>query len=80
MTEASDIKWYRFLLLSTKWIMLFIILISGLIIVLNCIDLLFDLGWGYSWLSLLVGVAFVALAMFIRRLASFGLNWLGARE
>jgi hypothetical protein len=71
---GSDIKWYRFLLLTTKWIMLFMILITALNIVLNCIALLLDLRWGYSWPSLLVGATFIVLAAIIRRLASFGLD------
>jgi len=56
--------------------MLGIIVISALNILLNVIDLVFHVGWGYSWLSLAVAFVFIALATIIRRIAAWCLKQL----
>lgn len=69
----SDVRagWIRFVLQTAKWIMLGIIIVSLINIFLNIMDIVFKLGWGYSWISLFVGCAFAILAGAIRRLAQW---------
>jgi hypothetical protein len=51
--------------------MLGIIVVSLANVFLNIMDIIFKLGWGYSWISLLVGCAFAVLAEVIRRWAQW---------
>lgn len=71
--QYRDVKssWIPSVLRAAKWIMLGIIVVSLANVFLNIMDIIFKLGWGYSWISLLVGCAFAVLAEVIRRWAQW---------
>lgn len=66
-------RYFRFVLSLVRWITIAISVVSGFIIIIAVSDLMFGIGWGYSWSTMPLLLVYLAIAIVINRLAS---SWL----
>ena len=69
-------SYQRFLLRLMKGIMLCVLVVTGFIALLDILANILGANIGNSWVSLIVAVLFIALAVLIRRIANWRLNTL----